>query len=88
MPTLKDHDRRFPRCTTWDGYKEWREQGAGAAAVNSTDPGFCTDCLPWYQKAMCDKGLCDHPEVLFYRSEDGSVFGCEEPLMLHVALKV
>lgn len=83
MPTLQDHDKCFPRCTTWDHYKAWRES---LPAVNASDPGYCTDCLPWYQKAMCARGLCDHPEVLFYRAEDGSVFGSDEPLMLHVAI--
>lgn len=74
MPTLREHDRCNPRCTRRDVYIAWRRSSAGARVLPS-DPGFCVDCLPWYQDKMCSAGKCDHPEVLFYTEKDGSVVG-------------
>jgi hypothetical protein len=37
--------------------------------------GFCTDCLPAFQKAKIAEGRCDHPDVKFYTDEDGFIDG-------------
>lgn len=74
MDLLKLHDKHPPRCTNAAQYSLWRNSFSF-----TTVAGFCTDCLPWYQKEMCQQCRCDHPEILFYVDDDGMVFGSETP---------
>lgn len=67
---LELHDKHTPRCTTKSQYDFWRS-GAFGNSVN----GFCSDCTPEFQKEKAAKGLCDHPEVLFYLDNDGLIEG-------------
>lgn len=74
---LKIHDKITPRCTNKKQYDLWREIHPSALSSR----GFCDDCTPKFKREKCSQGLCDHPEVIFYKDKDGMIFGS------HIAMK-
>lgn len=67
---LKLHDKQVPRCASQSQYDSWRDLRPAAGVA-----GFCEDCTPEFQKEKSAKGMCDHPEVLFYLDENGLIYG-------------
>lgn len=55
----------------WD---TWREL-ARMTKVNANKAGYCIDCLPDYQAAVLEEGLCAHPEIIFGIDKHGFVTG-------------
>jgi len=59
-------------CCDGDTFEAWRELAKLSAPPRA---GFCTDCLPEFQRMNIDRGTCAHPEVCFRVDADGFVEG-------------